>query len=60
MPEIVIDKMAEFPNNITVNKPVPGERCFNNCIFFEKAYAKNNYSNCDKPANYRIKNKRKK
>jgi hypothetical protein len=39
MAEVVIKKMTEFPNDITVNKPVPGKTGFDYRVFFKKTDA---------------------
>ena len=37
--------MAEFPYNIAINKPIPGERRFKDGVLFEQANANAHHSN---------------
>ena len=32
--EVVIDEMSEFPDDVSIDQPVPGEGCFKRSIFF--------------------------
>jgi hypothetical protein len=36
----MVNKMAEFPNDIAIDKPVPGKCGFNNSMLLKKANAK--------------------
>jgi hypothetical protein len=40
MAKIMIDKVCEFPDDVSVDEPVPGEFRFEDGIFFKKADAK--------------------
>lgn len=40
MSEIVIDEMSEFPDDVSIDEPVPGETGGEDGVFFEKADAK--------------------
>jgi hypothetical protein len=44
MTKIMIYKMSQLPNNIAIDEPIPGELCFDDPIFFKKAYTKSNGS----------------
>jgi hypothetical protein len=54
MPEIVIQEMSEFPHDISVNKPVPGEACFDHRILLEKPDAESHGRNGNKSSDHRI------
>ena len=47
----MIDKMTKFPDNISVDKPVPGEGCFEDGMFFKKSDTKYDGRNGDKSSN---------
>ena len=42
MPEIMINKVTQFPNDIAINKPIPGESGFEQGVLFKKTDTKNN------------------
>jgi hypothetical protein len=54
MAEEMINEMPEFPDDITINKPVPGKAGFKDGVFFKEAYAKYYQRNGDEPANKSI------
>ena len=55
----MINKMAEFPNDVTVNKPVPCKSSFKDGMFFKKPDAKYDCSNWNKSSDKSIQNIRK-
>ena len=57
MTKIVIDKMSQFPGNISIDKPIPGKTCFEDPIFFKKSYAKSNGCNGEKARKEAVKYK---
>ena len=45
MAQVVIEEMPQFPNDITVDKPIPCESSLNNCVWFEQTNTK--HDNCN-------------
>jgi hypothetical protein len=60
MTKIMIDKMGQFPNNITVDEPIPGKAGFDDPIFFKNSYAKSDSGNREKPRQEPVENKNQK
>ena len=60
MAEIVIKKMTEFPNNIPINKPVPGKTGFKDRMLLKKPDTECNRSDRNKSSDDRIQHVRKK
>ena len=52
--------MGKLPNNISVNKPVPGKPGGDEGVWLQKPDAKSNSRNGNKPANKAVKNINKK
>lgn len=48
MRQEMINEMRKFPNDIAINKPVPGKGGFKNRILFKQPDAKSHHRNGDK------------
>jgi hypothetical protein len=59
MSEIMVNEMSQLPNNIAVNKPVPGELNVYNCILLKNANTNHSHSYSNVPPYNGIKNIRK-
>jgi hypothetical protein len=56
MSPIMVKEMTKLPDDISINKPVPGKFSMENSIGFQQSYDKNNHGNGYKSTNHAVKN----
>ena len=49
MSQVMVGKMAQFPDNISINEPVPGKMRLERSVSLKKTNTKSDHSNGNKP-----------
>jgi len=55
MSQVMVGKVAQFPDNISINEPVPGKTCLERGVSLKKTDTISDHCNGNKPAHNTVK-----